>query len=401
MRVVRMGPARRSWVAFGTLALLTPAVLAAGVSNADAADHGGNSGVAAVGVDAPTPANHNFGYNDFFPREGVTIHSGDVVDFGWKQNLDGLHNVAVLQTGLTADQGWAKYPTVVPDFEDGLGSLQLNPTANLGNHPPAGSGAPGACGDSVTPCVYDGSSDVVEAANGTDGLHHFDVKVNAAPGSTVRFVCLIHVGMSGSVKVVANDQRVTTPRQVQRLASAQLDRDTSGAFAAERAANHKQVERQSNGTKLVTLSAGATAGHVELLEMLPQNVHIRTGDKVQWQYTAGDEIHTVTFPEGTGEGEPIVPACENSPTDDPFIPPSAGPPCGDPSKFELHIFPQPFGATTISDPTTFGSSGLIAAPGGLLPSTTPVYTFPNKGTFTYVCHLHDHMVGTLQVGQHD
>jgi hypothetical protein len=40
------------------------------------------------------------------------------------------------------------------------------------------------------------------------------------------------------------------------------------------------------------------------------------------------------------------------------------PPCGNPSKFEVHAFPQPFGATTITDPTTFGSSGLIAAPGG-------------------------------------
>ena len=410
MRVDRgMGRVRRSWVVFGALALLTPVVLAVSASTAGAAEHGdhgdhgdggGNGGVAAIALDAPTPTNHNFGYNDFFPRAGVSIHSGDVVDFGWAQNLDGLHNVAVLQSGLTADQGWAQYPTVIPDFEDGPGSLQLNPVANLGNHAPAGSGAPGACGDTTTPCVYDGSTPVIDAAAATDGLHHFEVKVDAVAGSTVTFICLIHTGMSGSVKVVADDERVTTPRQVQRLASSQLSHDTRGAFAAEREANHKQVERQSDGSKLVTLKAGATAGHVELLEMLPQKVRIRPGDKVQWQYTAGDEIHTVTFPKGTNQGEPLVPACENSPTDDPFIPPTAGPPCGDPSKFELHVFPQPFGATTISDPTTFGSSGLIAAPGGPLPSTTPVFTFPNSGTFTYVCHIHDHMIGTIQVAPH-
>jgi plastocyanin len=410
-RDVGVGRARRGWVALAAVALLTPVVLAVGVSTAGAAehgdggdhrgDHGGNGGVAEVGLDATTPDTHNFGYNDFFPREGVRIHSGDVIDFGWRQNLDGLHNVAVLQTGLTADQGSAKYPTVVPDSEDGVGSLQLNPAANLGNHPPAGSGAPGACGDAVIPCEYDGSSDVIEAANATDGLHHFDVKVNAAAGSTVTFICLIHPGMSGSVKVVANDQHVTTTRQIAHLASAQLADDTAGAFAAERAANHKQVERQADGTKLVTLRAGATAGKVELFEMLPRKVHLRPGDQVQWRYTAGNEIHTVTFPTGTDQGEPLVPACENTPTDDPFIPPTAGPPCGDPSKFELHVFPQPFGATTIDDPTTFGSSGLIAAPGGPLPSTTPVFTFPKNGTFTYMCHIHDHMVGVIQVGHRD
>ncbi len=404
-RVMGMGRTRRTWLVVAALALLTPAVLAVGVPTAGATDHGddgggGNGGVAAITLDAPTPTNHNFGYNDFFPRDGVRIHSGDVVDFGWAQNLDGLHNVAVLKTGTSPDQGWAQYPTVIPD-EDGPGSLQLNPLANLGNHPPAGSGAPGACGDTTTPCVYDGSSDLIEAANATDGLHHFEVKVNAAPGAVVSFICLIHPGMGGSVKVVADDHRVSTPRQVQHLTNSQLIHDTIGAFAAERAADHKQVAKQPDGTRLVTLSAGATAGHVELLEMLPRNVRLRPGDQAQWQYTAGDEIHTVTFPQGTDQGEPLVPACENTPADDPFVPPVAGPPCGDPSKFELHVFPQPFGATTIADPTTFGSSGLIAAPGGPLPSTTPVYTFPNSGTFTYMCHIHDHMIGTIQVGQHD
>ncbi|MGZ4671996.1 MAG: hypothetical protein ACXV8L_05160 [Ilumatobacteraceae bacterium] len=405
-RVLGIGRTRRAWLVMAALALLTPAVLAVGVPTAGATDHGddggrgGNGGVAAIGLDATTPANHNFGYNDFFPRDGVRIHSGDVIDFGWRQNLDGLHNVAVLQTGKTPDQGWAQYPTVVPD-EDGPGSLQLNPLANLGNHPPAGSGAPGACGDAAAPCAYDGSSDLIEAANSTDGLHHFVVKVNAAPGSVVSFICLIHPGMTGSVQVVADGQGVTTPQKVQRLANSQLFHDTIGAFAAERAADHKQVAKQPDGTRLVTLRAGATAGKVELFEMLPRDVHLRPGDQVQWRYTAGNEIHTVTFPQGTDQGEPLVPACENTPTDDPFVPPVAGPPCGDPSKFELHVFPQPFGASTITDPTTFGSSGLIAAPGGPLPSTTGVFTFPNSGTFTYMCHIHDHMIGTIQVGQHD
>ena len=37
----------------------------------------------AIGVDHSPPGGHNFEYVDFFPRAGVKIHTGDVVDFGW------------------------------------------------------------------------------------------------------------------------------------------------------------------------------------------------------------------------------------------------------------------------------------------------------------------------------
>jgi plastocyanin len=355
-------------------------------------------GTTVIGLDAPTPAHHNFGFNDFFPRAGATIHTGDVVDFAWRQNADGLHNVAVLKAGETADQAWAAYPVVVPDPGDAANPLQFNPAVNLGNHPPAGSGAPGACGDQVTPCAYDGSADVIEAANAADGSHHFDVRVTAPAGSVITFLCLVHVGMSGSVKVVADSKPVTSAKQVARMAKHQLRSETSKAFDVEEQASQTQIDHHPDGTKLVTMRAGATAGHVALLEMLPRNVRLHPGDQVRWQYTGGNEIHTVTFPDGTTDGEPLVPACDASPTDSPFVPPAAGPPCGNPALFELHIRPQPFGSMTISDPTTFGSSGLIAAPGGPLPSTTPTFTFPSAGHFVYVCHIHDHMIGTIDVG---
>lgn len=395
----RRGSCGRLSVAISILALCTPLLVGLGASTATAngLDDGSSGGVAAIGLDSTSPPGHNWGFNDFFPREGVRIHSGDVIDFGWRANADGLHNVAVLKSGLTPEQAWATYPVAVPDPGDPPPGLQFNPLTNLGNHAPAGSGLPGACGDAATPCPYDGSDNVVDAANPTDGQHHFRVAVNAPAGSVVDFVCLIHAGMQGSVKVVGDDQPATSPNRINRLASRQLRADTAGGFAAEREANDKLVQHNPDGTRLVTLRAGANAGKVELFEMLPSNVRLHPGDQVQWRYTAGDEIHTVTFPEGTTQGEPLVPACEGSPDTD-FVPPSSGAaPCGDPSKFELHLFPQPFGTTTISTPTTFGSSGIISAPGGPLPSITAPFTFPNAGTFTYYCHIHDHMTGTLNV----
>jgi hypothetical protein len=55
-----------------------------------------------IGLDAGTPPGHNFGYNDFFPRAGVRVHRGDLVNFAWASTPDGLHNVAVLRQGTSA-----------------------------------------------------------------------------------------------------------------------------------------------------------------------------------------------------------------------------------------------------------------------------------------------------------
>ena len=63
-----------------------------------------------IGVDNATPSGHLFMYTDFFPRSGVTIHSGDVVDFGWASQADGLHTATVLQDridGRPAEPGGA------------------------------------------------------------------------------------------------------------------------------------------------------------------------------------------------------------------------------------------------------------------------------------------------------
>ena len=40
----------------------------------------------AIGVDHAPPSGRDFEYVDFFPRSGVKIHSGDVIDFGFLLN---------------------------------------------------------------------------------------------------------------------------------------------------------------------------------------------------------------------------------------------------------------------------------------------------------------------------
>jgi plastocyanin len=351
-----------------------------------------------IGVDHSTPSGHNFEYTDFFPRTGVTIHSGDVVDFGWASTPDGFHTATVLKNGETPNDAWSTvYPFAQPDADDGAGQLQLNPKIGPSN-PPPGSGAPGACGDATTPCAYDGSTDVNSGPNGTDGASHFFVQVNAAAGSTIIFVCLIHPGMAGSLSVADPATTSSTASDVSAAAQSQADADTSAALAKEAAVNNSSSATNADGTHTITMTAGTAVPYVEIAEMLPNDVQIAAGDTVNWVTTTIADPHTVTFPLGDDPStEPIPSVCEGTgSTDGPFNPGAPGPPCGDPTMFETHLNPAPSGGTVISATTTVATSGIIGTPPGPFPNSY-AFSFPASGSFTYQCRIHDHMTGTVTV----
>jgi len=350
----------------------------------------------AIGVDHTPPSGHDFQYVDFFPRSGVKIHSGDVIDFGWASSPDGFHTATLLKSGETPAQAWAAHILAVSDADDGASQHQFNPGIAGPTHPPAGSGAPGACGDATTPCIYDGSADLNSGAHGTDGATHFFVKVNVAAGTTVTFVCLVHPGMVASFDVVAAGTPTSTPAQVAAATATQATSDTSGALAAEMAVGPAQVANNADGTHTVTLTAGTATDHVEVVEMLPSAATIHAGDTVRWVTKTIKDIHTVTFPQGSQPAtEPLPNYCEATP-DVLQTGPPASPPCGNPTKFEVHFNAAPVGATVIPSPTTQASSGIIANPPAPFP-TRYSFTFPNAGTYTYQCRIHDHMTGTLTV----
>ena len=350
----------------------------------------------AIGVDHSPPAGHNFEYVDFFPRSAVKIHTGDVIDFGWATTPDGLHTATLLKTGESPGHAWAAHMLAAPDAEDGAQQLQINPTITAPTFPPVGSGAPSACGSAAKPCVYNGSADLNSGANPTTGTAHFFVKVNVPAGTKVNVVCLVHPGMAGSFTVVSAAATASTPSGVAAAAAAQASSDTAGAFGAESAVGPPKVQANSDGTHTVTLVAGTATPFVEVAEMLPASATVTAGDTVRWVTQTIKDPHTVTFPLGSDPStEPIPNYCEGTPDVLQTAPPS-GPPCGDPSKFEVHFNPAPVGPTVIATPVTVASSGIIANPPAPFP-TSYSFTFPNAGTFTYQCRIHDHMVGTLTV----
>ncbi len=382
----------------GPAAVLASIALTAGVIAVPATTEAAHAATQtiAVGVDHSPPGGHNFEYVDYFPRSSVKVHTGDVVDFGWARSPDGLHTATLLKTGETPGHAWAAHGLAVPDADDGS-QLQVNPAITSPTHPPAGSGAPGACGSAATPCVFNGSADLNSGANPTDGASHFFVKVNVPAGTTVNVVCLVHPGMAMSFQVVGASAAASIPSGVAAAANAQASSDTAGALAAEAASQTPQVATNTGGTHTVTLTAGTATAHVEVAEMLPSSATVTAGDTVRWVTKTIKDIHTVTFPLGAApQTEPIPFYCEGMPDTLLTGPPGPSACGGDPTKIETHLNVAPVGGTTILSPVTVATSGLLATPPAPFPGEYS-FTFPNPGTYTYQCRIHDHMTGTLTV----
>lgn len=177
------------------------------------------------------------------------------------------------------------------------------------------------------------------------------------------FICQIHPGMSGTVNVVASG---TTTTQAEADAKATLTENAIlGAVAGLEAAQTAQVTEteQSDGTSLWNIFTNSTqapapqpgggTGFLELLRFVPPSLDIQAGDTVKWSALA---VHTVTFPA----------AGQDPSTIDPFTTP-------------------PTTATTYDGSSLYNSALMAAGPGA---PTSYQLTFPDAGTFNYICALH-------------
>lgn len=366
-----------------------------------------------IGVDNAGPAGHNFEYVDFFPRSAAVIHNGDVVDFAWNPaSLDGFHTVSLVPLHKTPGQIWQEHPLINPDADDGAGSLAFNPELFTNQ--------PHSCvGDSAAhACSFDGFNLVSSAglANPQNGGPHFFVKINLNLDeletdlpAQVKFVCLIHPGMQGSLTVAplvntspssGTPTAVSTQASLDAASATQLAADTADALTAETAANTSSVVTNTDGTHTISMTAGTATNYVEVLEMLPNSVQVQPGDHVKWVTAAQKDPHTVTFPKGHGSDalDPFgAPVCEGNGTTD--TPATGGPPtfgCGE-SMPEAPFNWKPVGDPVITTTTTAATSGIVASFEQAPFPNNYTFTFPNAGTFAYVCRIHDHMVGSIVV----
>lgn len=198
--------------------------------------------------------------------------------------------------------------------------------------------------------------------------------VTFTAAGTFPFICQIHPGMAGTVNVVASGATTT---QADADAKAALTRTAIlGAVDGVEVAQTAQVSetKRSDGTSLWNIftnsqqdpapQPGGGTGFLELLRFVPPSLDIQAGDTVKWNALA---VHTVTFP-----------ATAQDPT-------------------TINPFTTPATTNAVYDGASLYNSALLAAGPGV--PTTYSLTFPDAGTFNYVCALHQFLgqTGTINV----
>jgi plastocyanin len=348
-----------------------------------------------IGVDAPTPAGHNWEYTAFFPESNVIVAPGSVVDFHWNPAASGdsFHSVTFLHDGLTEAAFRAANPFIVPDNtsgETGEGTIQNN---NIFN-PQFPGGVPCGVG-ALAPCVWDNTVTVSTGGipnNPSSGAPtDFQVKINAAPGPYT-YICAIHANMRGTITVGGTP---TTQAAADAAAAAQYTALTDAAAPVEAAdLTPAPPLVNGNGTRVWTVKLGDEAGDVELLEMLPPTLPLAKGDSVNYVNVTTQEIHTASFatPSTVLSVLPFGQTqCEGVPPSSPDTPAANAPSfaaCPTPAAYEAPLNPAPLGEqTNITSGSTTGSTGVLP------PATHHMYTFPNNGNFVYFCFIHAGMVG--------
>jgi plastocyanin len=319
-----------------TIVALTIVLSALALVSADAAQWN-----ATVGAQSHDKGNQALA---FLPNE-IWIHAGDQIT--WTFDADDIHTL----TFLTADQ-----PR--PFFADGCP------------------------GFSTDPATYDGSTCVTTPPMVTGQT--FTVIFPVA--GNFKLVCLVHENMTAVVHVF--DLVETLPHDQAFYDRQAADQRRELLLNANRDAHAHGHRSQDNSPHAVTAGIGAVTAKaggsntVSILRFSNHNIEIHAGETVEWDNQDPVTPHTITF-----GAEPV----------------------GDPEPPSPDVTVDPDGARhAIIDSTADSThSGFIVAapqerlglPQAPLGVTRFRVTFPNAGTFPYICALHDDlgMTGTVIV----
>jgi len=222
-----------------------------------------------------------------------------------------------------------------------------------------------------------------------------------APG-TYRFMCLLHrEGMTGKIVVVPSGTAVPSPSAQAAVGAKQLaatEAKLQPAVAALRKGQAPIPNVKIPGTNPVLAGSGSpSVQEAEIDEFGPQTVHIPVGGSVTW-YLLGP--HTITFNSNKSNNDirKVAPdgtvhfnAAAGAPAGGPGETPAKKPKGKAPINFVLV-------ASSSWNGTGFHSSGVFANSNP--PALVEGYklTFTRKGTYKYICTIHDDMKGTVVVG---
>jgi plastocyanin len=336
------------------------------------------------------------GMRFYTPR--LKVHRGDTIKF----KIRGFHTATLTPAGVGLKR-WVRrnasgvgepWSFSVRDRDDGRGHLKFNNAALFPNQQGCGSGA--------NPCTWNGNSVVNSGA--FLAKPRFVVRINARPGSTFGFVCLIHPNrMWKRVRVVGQNRAATKQGAIDRYKDRQLNEDAANAAAAHRRLSAtRSWHRGPSGKRVWDAYAGFDGDGFGLLAMYPRRLRIRKGQYVAWHFRQRYEDHTVTFPfKRARRLSQIGPVCdEGAGPDQP--PEVQGPPfCNPPTELEFDIVPRfwQHRGGKVHKRRDFDNSGVEGANfhPGKDPYRLKFKKVSNRKGFKYLCMIHPFMQGRVRV----
>jgi plastocyanin len=301
----------------------------------------------------------------FLPN-GLWIHAGDSIK--WTFPTHEIHTVTFLTQ-------------TIKDLQN------TTPQQTRPARPGAGGGCPGTTPDQPVPPNFDGSTCVTSGDDlFVDGATY---TVTFPTAGNFKLVCLVHNNMTGAVHVLATSESLPFNQAFydKRAQKRQTELLSDGAGLEGQATATAQQSSEDAVTVGIgeIVATGDGSDTVSVMRFRQGSIVVRVGDTVEWANLDPVTPHTVTF--GT---EPPGPP----------QPPSVG------------VTPTSDGArkAVLNKPADSVHSGFLQAafqdrgPPNALPQsplgvTRFRVTFPNPGTFDYICALHDDlgMVGRVIV----
>jgi plastocyanin len=301
--------------------------------------------------------------NGFFRRK-VTIHVGDSVKWVFSKRV--VHTVTFLAPGQkrpTLEQPDAANP--YSGFKDSLGApMWFNGQPSLLIPPDHAFPQGGATTDGT---VFHNSG--LSAPTFTPYSLKFTKK------GLYKYICLVHPGMSGSVKVLPKSATIPTAKQDRKARIAEYAKAVKNG---RRLANFKP-----KGNNVV---AGHDKGNVAWFRFFPSTRTIKAGQSVNFSVSSVSEIHTVSI--GPAQSPDLV-----------LVQPQpAGPP-------RLEFNPFMFLPSDVPLPDYTGSNhgdgflntGIMDTNPASPPPSSISVRFTKPGTYDYECTIHPGMQATIKV----
>jgi plastocyanin len=321
-------------------------------------------------------ANGTFGGNsaadlDTFSVPKTTIHVGDRIRF----IINGVHTVTFNK------KGGGTIPFVVNGSStiQGLNDAAGNPFWFNGQTQPVVDPRGGLPQGGKT---YDGSA-VTGSGFTPPGAPSKPYVLRFTKTGTFKYVCVIHPGMDGSIKVVSKRRRIPSAKAFARATRRNL---AAWAKTARKLGTYKPPAN--------TVTGGHDKGGVVQLKFFPSSIHVPVGGTVKFVVTSRTEAHTASFgdagylnqtadgiitPVATGAGPPTLnfsPVIAFPSDPPPALPPYTGGEHGN----------------------GFLNTGMLDGDSATPSPTTSRITFTKAGTYQYICLVHPFMKASVVVG---